>query len=685
MTADLLFEIGVEELPASFIQGALEAMPELLGKLLTDARISHGDVKAFGTPRRIAVLATAVADKQTDRAETVLGPPASAAIGGDGKPTPAGIGFAKKQGLGPEAIEVVDTPKGKYVQVKVREDGKPSGDVLPALLRELCVKTPFKKAMRWGAGDVAFGRPVHWLVALHGDRVIDVEFAGVRAGRLTRGHRFLAPAEFELGRPADYVGKLREAKVLTTPSERRSAMEAALENAAKALGGVLVPDAFLIDECMALVECPFVVPGVIDAQFLDLPDSVIISVMRNHQRYFAVRDAAGKLLPHYLNVVNTANAPDVIQKGNDRVLRARLKDARFFVDEDRKRPLTDRVVDLDRVVYQVKLGSVGDRVRRMEALAGALGEGAVATDAKAAARLAKADLVSLIVGEFPELQGDMGRFYALEQGVPAGVANAIRDHYLPKGASDSVATDAVSALLAVVERADSLVGCFGIGLVPSGSADPFALRRAALGIVRTALDGPADVNLERLLSLAYDQFPAGVLGKKEDVLRALHEFFAARIRAYYGEKHEGDLVDACLAAWDFRSVRDLERRMVAIAAFRKLPEYAALATAFKRAFNIAKDAPAGEPDPKLFTDAEERALGERFAAIRPSIDQALASGDYNTALGTIARELREPIDQFFEKVFVMVDDAGVRENRLRLLGTIARTLTAIARFDQLSA
>ncbi|MCA9603095.1 MAG: glycine--tRNA ligase subunit beta, partial [Myxococcales bacterium] len=482
-----------------------------------------------------------------------------------------------------------------------------------------------------------------------------------------------------------YVARLGDAKVLVDPAARRARMIEALEAEAKRIGGKVVPDEFLVDECMALVELPHAIAGAFNPEFLNLPESVVIAVMRNHQRYFAVRNAAGALMPAYLNVVNTANAPQVIAQGNDRVLRARLKDAQFFVGEDRKVRLEDRVPNLDRVVYQAKLGTVGARVRRLAALVQALGAGEEAKLAAEAATLAKADLVSYIVGEFPELQGEMGRFYALEQGVAPRVADAIRDHYLPKGAGDAVPTDAVGALVAVADRADALVGCFGIGLVPTGSADPFALRRAAIGLARIALEGPLDVDVKQTFGAAYDQFDGVALRPKDDVLAQLDEFVRARLRAFYGEAFPGDLVEACLGAWDGASLRDLDARIRAVAKFREMPAYASLSVAFKRAFNIAKDAPVGEADPKLFADDAEKMLGERFAGVRSVIETAVAAGDYESALVAVANELREPIDKFFETVFVMVDDEKVRENRLRLLGTIARTLTSIARFDQLSA
>lgn len=688
MHRDLLIEIGVEELPASFVARALEALPGLATKLLADARLTHGAMRALGTPRRLALAVTAVADRQPDLSEDLLGPPKSVGIGPDGKPTKAGEGFARKAGFGPDAIRVVSTDKGEYLAVRREEKGKPAADVLPELVARLCAQIPFQKSMRWGPGEITFGRPVHWLVVLHGERVIDASFAGVTAGRKTRGHRFLSPRERELDSASSYVDVLRDAKVLVDPSERREAMQAALERGARELSGKLVDDAFLVEECLGLVEHPFVVAGAFDPSYLDLPEDVIVAVMRGHQRYFAVRDATtGALLPAYLNVVNTANDPDTIRRGNDRVLRARLADARFFVDEDRKTTLASRADKLGGVVFQAKLGSVREKTERVQALLSTIRQFAPEVPSHdGVAALAKADLVTLIVGEFPELQGVMGRWYALEEGLAPEVADAIRDHYCPKGASDAVPVQLLAAALSVADRADTLAGCFGLGLVPSGSADPFALRRAALGIVRVALEGPLDVRLDVLFDRAHTLYTESgkTLAPKADVLAKLDDFLRGRLRAFFEGKHPGDVVDACLGAWRGGSVRDLAARLRALEAFRQLPEFASLAVAFKRTHNITKDAPPGDVDAALLEPGEESTLAEAWNGVRPRFAAHVKAEAYEQALMLVANELREPIDRYFEKVFVMVDDARVRDNRLRLLGDIARALTSVAHFHLLS-
>lgn len=667
----LLFEIGVEELPASFLTSALAALPELARDALKNARIACAGARAIGTPRRITLIVEEVAERQSDLSEKVMGPPKSAAFADDGTPKGGAIGFAKKLGVEVSALSIEETEKGPYVVARREQKGRPASEVLPELLAGLIKKIPFPKSMRWGDGELAFGRPIHWLLALHGTSIVPVEHAGAKAGRTTRGHRFLAPDAFDIAHPREYVGELRRRHVLVDPEERRRTMLERLEKAAD--GAVIVEDAFLVEENAALVEDPYAIRGSFDPAFLALPDEVIIAVMRGHQRYFALRDRSGKLLPNYLAVLNTSRAPEQIARGNDRVLRARLSDARFFVEEDRKQPLEARLTKLESVVFQAKLGTIRERVARLEELAGP------------AARLCKADLVTLIVGEFPELQGTMGRWYALAEGEPGEIADAISDHYLPRGAGDRVPSAPTSARLAVADRADLLVGCFGLGLVPSGSADPFALRRAALGIVRIALEGPADVDLAATLRRAHAVYRAQnkPLDEEDKVVAALDEFFRGRLRAFYGERYPTDLVDACLAAWSGGSIRDLAARIAALDAFRKHPAYESLTVAFTRAYNIAKDAPPGDADPKLMTEDAERALAEHFASFAPALHEAAKRAAYEQALNLIA-QLRAPIDRFFDDdVRVMVDDEALRNNRLRLLGGIARTVNTIAHFHLL--
>jgi glycyl-tRNA synthetase beta chain len=678
VTRDLLIEIGCEELPASFVNAALAAMPELVTSALDAARLPHGAARALGTPRRLAVLVSGVADRTPDVEEEVLGPPKAAAFEDDGRPKKGAEGFAKKNNVPVDAVRIVKTDKGEYAAITRKEKGRDAASVIAEVAAALPGRIPFKKSMRWGAGEIAFGRPIHWIVALFGDDVVAGSFAGIAFGRQSRGHRFLSSGAVSIAKASAYVDTLREAHVLVDESERRARMVEGLAAATKKLGGTLVPDDFLVEENASLVEEPHVVIGSFEDRFLALPEEVTVAVMRGHQRYFAVRDASGALMPRYLCVANTALDPERIAKGNDSVMRARLRDAEFFVEEDRKKSLASRVPKLDGIVFQAKLGSVGDKVRRVGELASSIGGG---SSAREAAPLAKADLVSLIVGEFPELQGLMGRWYALKEGVAPDVADAIRDHYLPKGAGDAIPGSKLAAALAIADRADTLVGCFGLGIVPTGSQDPFGLRRATLGILRIALEGPLDGDdIAATLANAH----AGYVEQKkpvaawDEVRPKLDDFVRARLRVMLGEKHPADVVEACLAAWDLRSVRSLAKRVAALDGFRSNAAYESLAVAFKRAWNIAKETAPAEPDAALLEVGAEQDLWAAFGKIREGMRARVEAGDYAGALALVASDLRGPIDRYFTDVFVMVDDVRVRANRLAMLRTIADSINAIA-------
>ncbi len=683
MSHDLLIEIGVEELPASWVKRACEVLPELVTGALDAARLTHGHARAYGTPRRLAVIVDAVADRTPDVEEEVLGPPKSAAFEADGKPKKAAEGFAKKNNASVDAVFVKKTDKGEYAAVIRKEKGRDARTVVAEMASALPPRIPFAKSMRWGNGDLAFGRPIHWITVLLGDTVVEGSFGGIAFGRSSRGHRFLASQKLEIPSAGAYLSTLREAHVLADEDERRRVMVHALEARAKAIGAHVEPDEFLVYENASLVEEPFVVLGSYDERFLALPDEVIVAVMRGHQRYFALRGEASreanqKLLPKYFAIANTAIDEANVAKGNDRVLVARLKDAEFFVAEDRKKTLAERIPKLDGIVFHHKLGTVGEKVARVGVLAQSIGGGSRAIET---AKLAKADLVSLIVGEFPELQGLMGRWYALQEGIDAEVADAIRDQYLPKGAGDAIPPTALAAALAVADRADTLVGCFGIGIVPTGSQDPFALRRATLGILRIFLEGPLDHDsLIVTLHNAYLGYtdPTKKLAPWAELQPKLDEFVRARLRVMLAENHPADVVEACLAAWDGKSVRDLAKRTAALDAFRSHAAYESLSVAFKRAWNIAKDTAAADPDDALLEAGAERDLWTAFGKIRSGVDASVGAHDYAAALNLIGSELRAPIDRFFTDVFVMVDDARVRDNRLRMLRTIAGSINAIA-------
>lgn len=704
MASTLLLEIGCEELPTSFLDGALEQLSTLAPEELTRARVTFGAVRVLGTPRRLSVLVSGVADSVSAREEELLGPAESAAKTPTGEWSKAAEGFARKNELSLDALSIVETPKGRYLRAVKRTPGAQVSALLPDVLGAVCRRITFAKSMRWADGDVAFGRPIQWIVALLGDAVIPFSFAGITAGRTTRGHRFLAPEAFDLARSEGYVEALAAAHAQVDTAARRTGMMAALNAAAQSAGGTLREDAFLEREVTGLVEEAFVVAGRFDEAFLKLPDALIESVMRGHQRYFAVQrpDAAraegnGRLLPVFLTVVNTALDPDTIRRGNERVMRARLSDAAFFVAQDRKVALVERVSDLDGVVFHAKLGSYGDKARRLAFLADFVAEelNVDASQAVRAALLSKADLVTLTVGEFPELQGEMGRYHAALDGEPGGVADAIGEHYQPKGASDAVAPSAIGAAVAITDRLDTLVGCLAVGLRPTGSEDPFGLRRLAGGVVRTLLHHGVRVSLAELAGAAWDAYAlengkmiaAATAGKvtREALVATVVEFCAERLRVLLDARFGRDPVAACMAAGKDDPV-DLAERVEALATFWKTPAAADLGVAFKRVFNISREAPAGEltaDDLGRLTLPAETALLAAFTLTRTELTPLWAGRRYGAALELIARSLRAPVDRFFTEVFVMDKDEALRGSRLRLLGRIADAVAVFARFDAL--
>ena len=691
MAQDLLLEIGVEELPASFVESGLGQLPRLLKSELEALRLEFGEIWAGGTPRRLAVIARGVAERQPDLDEEVVGPPSRVAFK-DGEPTRAATSFASKLGVDVSALYTVETPKGEYVAARKSEVGQAASELLPAALERVCAGLSFRKSMRWSDGDVAFGRPVRWLVALFGGDVLPFEFAGQKSGNKTRGHRFLAGNWVEVSNPGAYSATLAAQHVVVDLEARAKMMKERLQAAAEEAGGQLIEDDFLVHENGSLVEEPRVVVGSFEAEFLALPERVVLDVAKDHQRYFGLRDDAGKLMPRYLAVVNTAENPDNVRRGNDRVMRARLADAKFFYDEDLKRPIAERRASLDSVVFQKRLGSVGDKVNRIQRLTKELGaalklEPPEIDAAHEAAGLAKCDLVTLMVGEFPELQGEMGAAYARVQGVDDAVAVAMAEHYQPKGADDATAPSSAGALVAIGDRLDTLVGCFAVGLVPTGAADPLALRRAAIGLLRTLLDREWNLDLGGAVASAYAGFSTVKLDRSEEETRGqLLDFFRDRLRGLLADRnHPGDVVEATLAS-GASDPHDAARRASALSSIS--PELrAAAGEVFKRAANIAKDAESGElqqPDqvqPASEVPAAEIELFAAFAEVEKSVEGA--GDDYERALEAIA-ELTPVLAKYFDDVLVMCENEAVRSNRLRLMHRVQRTCSGIANFNLLA-
>lgn len=711
--ADLLVELGTEEIPSRMLARALAELPALVTKRLAEARLAHGAVTALGTPRRLAVLVRELADRQPDLNERVVGPPVGAAFAADGTVTKAGQGFAAKNGVDPSTLERAEVPgkKGQYAIAVRHVVGRATLEVLPPLLAELFAALPWPKSMRWGWRETAFVRPVHWLVALWGGEIVPVTWGGLTAGRTSRGHRFLAPGPIELASADRYVEALRGAFVLVEPDARRRMIEAELARLAAETGCTVRPDDELLDEVTGLCEYPVGIAGGFDPAFLEVPEEALVTTMRNHQRYFAL-EQGGALAPRFATIAGTVTKDAaVVQAGNERVLAARLSDARFFFTEDCKKDLDGLRAKLDDVVFQAKLGagrSTGAKVRRIVGIVDALAErvGFERADGAAvahrAAELCKSDLLTGVVGELPELQGVMGMHYARRQlaadpasaAIADAVGTAIAEHYMPRGAGAALPSTTAGALVGIADRIDTLVGCFGTGLEPTGSADPYGLRRAANAILAINLDlGPGGARhqtgrgwplpLDTLIEIAAHQF-AGAVEVTDTDCGELHEFFRGRLRTLLIDGGLAALdVDAALGA-GFDDVCDARLRAQALAV---VP--AAAREVFKRIANILDDAHgkgiaiSGEVKPALFVAPgnTEHRLWDAFTAVAPRLEAARANQAYRDMLAVLV-ELQPTVAAFFDKggVMVMDPDAALRENRLSLLQRILTPFAAIADF-----
>ena len=702
----LLVELGTEELPVKALPGLAQAMFDGVVAAL-DRRgiaIERDGAKPLYSPRRLAVLLPGVAMEQPEQKSEVPGPYLNIALDADGKPTKALQGFAAKAGVDWTALEKTSDAKGERFVHRAIKPGAQTAALLPEVLREAVAAMPIPKPMRWGDHDYGFARPLHWLVLLLGDDVVEAGLFGIRTGRESRGHRFLAPAAVAIASPSTYVETLRGAKVLVDPEERRARIEAEVETAATAAGGVARIDADNLAQVNCLVEWPSAVACSFEPDFLAVPQEALIATMEANQKFFPVLGTSGKLTEHFIGIANI-ESEDVteVRKGYERVIRPRFADAKFFFDEDLKQGLVPMGAGLANVTYQAKLGSVADKVARVAALAGAIAPqaGVDPAPARRAAELAKNDLQSRMVNEFPELQGIAGRHYALAAGEPAEVALAIDEAYQPRYAGDDIALSPAGKVLAIAERLDTLAGGFAAGLKPTGNKDPFALRRNALGLARTIIESGIDAGLPTLLALAVEAAKkampgATLVGRKhfsewhadfDQDVGELYDFILDRLRGYYADK--GVPVQHFNAVAEKRpaSLYDFDRRIDAIGTFAALPEAEALAAANKRIGNILKKsevAIADTVDHDLLAEPAERALAESVEAVYAETGHALAHGDYVDALAHLAR-LRPQVDAFFDQVMVNVEDEKLRHNRLALLKRLADRLGSVAAIEHLSA
>ncbi|PJK02024.1 glycine--tRNA ligase subunit beta [Lysobacteraceae bacterium NML75-0749] len=681
----LLIELGTEELPVKALPGLARAFFDgvLAGLEKRGIAVDKGDAKPLYTPRRLAVLLPGVADMQPEQRSEVLGPYLSIALDDTGQPTKALQGFAAKAGIDWQQLEKTTDAKGERFVHRSVKSGAATRDLLAAIVNEAIIAMPIPKPMRWGAHDYAFARPLHWLVMLLGEDIAPGEVMGIAAGRHSRGHRFMHAAEVEVASPGAYVETLRSAKVLVDADERRVRIVDGAQAAAAKAGGTVRIDADILEEVNGLTEWPQAVACTFGREFLAVPQEALISTMEANQKFFPVLDTQGRLTEHFIGTSNIESKNEAeVRKGYERVIRPRFADAKFFFDEDLKQGLASMNAGLASVKYQDKLGSIADKVQRVEQLAASIAPqvGVDAEAARRAAALSKADLQSRMVGEFPELQGIAGRHYAQAEGEGADIAQAIDEGWMPRNASDSIAPSKLGQVLAVAERLDTLAGGFAAGLKPTGNKDPFALRRNALGLARTLIEGGLDLDLQALLAQAGKALPIAASGSDE-----LYDFILERLRSYYEERGLGAQQFDAVAALRPASLTDFDARLKAIAEFARLPEAAVLAAANKRARNILKKAEGGiaaNVDAALLQEPAEQALATALDEVIAATDPLLKARDYVAALARMAA-LRPVVDGFFENVMVNADDPAVRGNRLALLKKLADRLGSVAAIEHL--
>ena len=681
---DLLLEIGTEELPPHDIAPALQQLAEGMRAALAALRIDAGVIRTYGAPRRLAVVCMGVASRQRPMVREVRGPAAQAAFDAEGRPTQAAIGFARAQGVPVERLQAREVEGKRYAVAVVEERPKHSAEVLPGALTGVVTRLSFSKMMRWGEGEARFARPIRWMVALLGRTVLRVEVAGVRAGRTTRGHRILGSGPRAVASAQAYLKVLKSSGVMVDQDERRRVIVQQTTALAKQVSGVPVLDSALLDELIMSTEHPQALRGAFDREFLTLPGPVLVTVMQHHQKYFAIEDAGRRLLPYFLAVRDgDARHLATVRQGHEWVLRARLADARFFVQEDRKHRLEDYLPKLDGLLFQAQLGTMAEKTRRLVALARHV-SGLLLLDGRTteallrAATLCKADLITKMVGEFPELQGVIGQIYAELDGEPPEVARAIGEHYRPARAGDAAPKTQVGSLLGLVDKIDTLVGIVGVGLLPTGSQDPYGLRRAAQGIVEIIQMLRLRMPLRALAEAA-----AAGYGRRwgPEVLDLVVDFLRQRLRAMLIDQGvRYDLVDAAVAVSgdDLLAAAD---RAQALSAFAGRPEFARLYVAYDRASRILSAEAASQVDPEKFEVPAEHRLHEAAIRVSSRVRTAIAGGDYLNALGELLA-LTEPVDRIFDAVLIMAPQPAVRANRLALLRLAVEAFRLVADFSK---
>lgn len=688
----LLIEIGSEEIPAGYIYPALIAFKENILTALDKNRITHGEAQVFGTPRRLALMIENVGDMQTVSTSTLTGPPEKAGFDQDGKPTLAAEKFAAKAGIPIQDIVVQDTPKGRYLTAIIEEKCESAVLILESILPKEILSIPFPKSMRWGDLSISFARPIISLVGLLGTKILEFKVGNIKSSSYILGHQFMSPGKYKVTSAEKYIETAEAAGIIPDIEKRKAALVKAINDCAKEHHAKILKDEELVDTVANLVESPFPVAGSFDEDFLEVPDEVLITAMREHQKYFALVDAKGRLLPRFIAVNNTrAKDMKLVSKGHEKVLRARLSDAQFFYRTDLESSLDQFAEKLKSVTFQEKLGTVYDKTIRIAKLAEYLvgvssyeNKEALLRDAARSAALCKADLVSHMVIEFTNLQGIIGRAYALKAGEKQEVAHAIEQHYRPVSSGGKLPENPCACLLAIADKLDTLCGCFSVDLIPTGGADPYALRRQSIGIIQIMIEEQISVPIFSLIEKGLEPFIADPAKKKETALK-VKEFLQNRmVNILTDMGYSKEAVNSALSA-SFNNIPDVASRVKALDTFRKEPDFEALSITFKRVENIIRKAEVQTltaVDEALLTEASEIGLFHSVNEVRQKVETLNEAGNYETALSLIAT-LRTSVDAFFEGVMVMAEDEAVRKNRLALLSSVSGMFKDIADFSMI--
>ncbi|WP_373020481.1 glycine--tRNA ligase subunit beta [Thiomicrorhabdus sp.] len=686
-TEDFLVEIGTEELPPKALKKLSSAFADGILAGLAEADLEHGKVQVYAAPRRLAVMIESLQTVQADKTVERKGPAKKAAFDADGNPTKALEGFARGCGITVDQLIEIDTDKGVWMAYNLEQKGQPATELLADIVNQSLAKLPIPKRMRWGSSDVEFVRPVHWALMLLGEQVVPATILGHETSNTTRGHRFHAPQEISISKPSEYKQKLAEqGYVLADFNERSERIRKQVEDVAQQAGGTAQIDEDLLEEVTALNEWPVAIVGDFDESFLAVPAEALVSAMAGHQKYFHMLDADGKLMAKFITISNIESSnPESVKFGNERVIRPRLSDAKFFWDQDRKQPLDDFLPRLKTVIFQQKLGTLFDKVERLETLTVKVGKplGVSVETAERAARLSKCDLMSEMVGEFPELQGVMGRYYAQQQNESADVADSIDAQYQPRFAGDDLPSTALAQALAIADKLDTITGIYGIGQVPTGDKDPFALRRAALGLLRIMIEKDVDLDLRLLIQYALELHEQ--VNADDQLVDEIYDFVIGRLRAYYA--------DQGVSAEQFEAVRvcrpahpvDFAKRIQAVQKFSEMDAAESLSAANKRINNLLKKVEGAIPETvneDLLAEAAEQALWKELEALRELVSDQLAGRDYAAAIETMST-IRGSVDQFFDEVMVMAEDDSIRLNRLALLNQIYQLFLEVADISRL--